>query len=209
MGGALPEPGQRTIAFGAAAAIVHPATGYQLCRMMAASKDVAEVIATELSAEHSPDAIAAAAYDAMWSPGNRRQRDFALFGGELLMGFDVASLRGWFNGFFRLEEPLWAGFLAGWPSLPGNDNHEEWWKRMSFGVQLLAKIPPQVGLLLVRGIFGFTLQYGFPLFRSVTPFFGSPPAYTWCPPDELDVGDDAAKSEARSMIAAGPPREIM
>eukprot|EP00971_Amphidinium_carterae_P205294 4074613-Amphidinium_carterae.1 len=28
------------------------------------------------------------------------------------------------RGFFRLPEPLWAGFLAGWPTLPGNENHE-------------------------------------------------------------------------------------
>merc|ERR1712183_1262520 len=34
MGGAIPEPGQRVVAFGGAAAMVHPSTGYQLCRMM-------------------------------------------------------------------------------------------------------------------------------------------------------------------------------
>lgn len=208
MGGSLPQPGQRTIAFGGAAAMVHPATGYQLCRMMASSKDVADVLAAELSvAGRSPDAVAAAAYDAIWNPRTRGQRDFAVFGGELLMGFDVASLRGWFNGFFRLEEPLWAGFLAGWPSLPGNENHEEWWTRLSFGVQLLVKIPPQVGLLLVQGILGYTFGYGFSLFRSVTPLFGSPPTYTWSSPDSLYLGDDPAKEEARAMIAKGPPRE--
>ena len=37
MGGCLPEPSQRIVPFGGAANTVHPATGYQLCRMLACS----------------------------------------------------------------------------------------------------------------------------------------------------------------------------
>ena len=37
MGGPRPDPRQRVVAFGAAAALVHPATGYQLCRALAAA----------------------------------------------------------------------------------------------------------------------------------------------------------------------------
>lgn len=209
MGGPLPEPGQRVVAFGGAAAIVHPATGYQLCRMMAASGDVAAALARELAdpAGCRPDAAAAAAYEAIWSPENQAQRDFAVFGGEFLMGLDVECLRGWFDGFFRLPEPLWAGFLAGWPSLPGNYLHESWLQRIWFGVQLMIKIPWPVALRLVRAILEFTLTYGIALFRSVTPFFGSPPSYAWSPPVPPDeIGDPVAKREARAMMAAGPGR---
>lgn len=206
MGGALPEPGQRIVAFGGAAATVHPSTGYQLCRMMASSVDVAQVIGREFAkgAAFQPDAAAAAAYQAIWSPENQAQREFAVFGGEFLMSVDVRVLRAWFDGFFRLPEPLWGGFLAGWPSLPGNVNHESWWARLQFGLQLIVKLPFPVAAKLVFAIIGFSVEYYPILFRSVTPFFGAPAAYTWqpeVPPDE--VGDPVAKREAREMIAAG------
>lgn len=206
MGGALPEPGQRIVAFGGAAATVHPATGYQLCRMMASSGDVAQAIGREFAkgAAFQPDAAAAAAYNAIWGPENQAQREFAVFGGEFLMSCDVTVLRAWFDGFFRLPEPLWAGFLAGWPSLPGNDNHESWWSRLAFGLQLVVKLPLPVAAKLVSAIIGFSLDYGTPLLRSVTPLFGAPAAYTWQPAVPADeVGDPAAKREARAMIAAG------
>jgi len=205
MGGALPEPGQRIVAFGGAAATVHPATGYQLCRMMAGAKELAEALANGLtnSTLFDPDATAAAAYEALWSPENQAQRDFAVFGGEFLMSLDVAALRGWFDGFFRLPEPLWAGFLAGWPTLPGNELHESWFARLSFGIQLLLRIPGPVALRLAAGIAGYTVTYGTSLMRSVTPLFGSPPSYAWSPPVPPEqLGDPAAKSEARAMMAA-------
>jgi len=186
--------------------MVHPATGYQLCRMMAASSAVAASLAASLAAPGGcrPDAAAAAAYDAMWSPSNQAQRDFAVFGGEFLMTLDVKALRGWFDGFFRLPEPLWAGFLAGWPSLPGNEGHESWWARLTFGVQLLVKLPPIVALKLAGGIAQYTSSYGPPLMRSVTPLFGEPPKYTWdAPLPSDDVGDPGAKREARAMMKGG------
>lgn len=204
MGGPLPEPGQRIIAFGAAAAMVHPSTGYQLCRMMAASKDVADVIADGLGKGLMPDAVAASAYEAIWSEQNQAQRDFAIFGGEFLMELDVAGLRGWFQGFFNLPEDLWAGFLAGWPSLPGNQNHESWLARLTFGLQLVTKIPPPIALKLIAGIARFSLTYGVSLIRSVTPLFGTPPSYAWTPPvPKEEVGDVAAKTEAFAMMKAG------
>mmetsp|Transcript_60308 Transcript_60308/g.155346 ORF Transcript_60308/g.155346 Transcript_60308/m.155346 type:complete len:491 (-) Transcript_60308:78-1550(-) len=210
MGGELPEPGQRTIAFGGAAAMVHPSTGYQLCRMMSAASDVATTIGQQLAQPGiSPDAIAGAAYDTIWSPKNQAQRAFAVFGGEFLMELDVEGLRGWFLGFFQLPTDMWAGFLAGWPKLPGNSYHESWYERLWFGLQLVVKIPPPVALRLVKGILGFTLTYGFSLFRSVTPLFGEPPSYLWSAPvPEEEVGDVAAKNEARAMIAAGKKEKV-
>mmetsp|Transcript_10804 Transcript_10804/g.24702 ORF Transcript_10804/g.24702 Transcript_10804/m.24702 type:complete len:630 (-) Transcript_10804:38-1927(-) len=203
MGGALPTPGQRVVAYGGAAAMVHPSTGYQLCRMMAGAKEVADSLAASIKAEGTfdPNVAAAAAYGTVWSPGNIAQRDFAVFGGEFLMALDVEGLRGWFGGFFRLEEPLWAGFLAGWPTLPGNENHESWLRRITFGLQLVTKLPLPIILKLVGGIASFSLGYGPRLLRSVTPLFGEPPSYEWVPLNHLEVGDEAAKQEARAMMA--------
>eukprot|EP00435_Cladocopium_sp_Y103_P025792 s1925_g6.t1 len=179
-------------------------SGYQLCRMMAASKDVADAIADGLGKGLKPDAVAASAYQAIWSEQNQAQRDFAIFGGEFLMELDVAGLRGWFQGFFNLPEDLWAGFLAGWPSLPGNTNHESWLSRLTFGLQLVTKIPPPIALKLIAAIGRFSLTYGVSLIRSVTPLFGTPPSYAWTPPvPKEEIGDVAAKTEALAMIQAG------
>ena len=48
MGGALPDPAQRVVPFGGAANTVHPATGYQLCRMLASTTDLAGALGPEL-----------------------------------------------------------------------------------------------------------------------------------------------------------------
>ncbi len=77
MGGELPDHRQRIIAFGAAAGFVHAATGYQLCRMLAAAHDVSESIGQGIRNVEQPSMIASRAYDvAMWSKQNRNQRSF-------------------------------------------------------------------------------------------------------------------------------------
>ena len=48
MGGNLPDLSQRVLAVGGAANTVHPATGYQLCRMLASSTDLASAISSNL-----------------------------------------------------------------------------------------------------------------------------------------------------------------
>mmetsp|Transcript_63572 Transcript_63572/g.175318 ORF Transcript_63572/g.175318 Transcript_63572/m.175318 type:complete len:511 (-) Transcript_63572:915-2447(-) len=116
MGGALPDLTQRVVAVGGAAATVHPSTGYQLCRMLASSTDIAAALSQELAApSFSPDCAAAAAYRSIWSPSLRLQRDFQVYGGEFLMAQPVEKLRGFFSAFFKLDTILWGGFLAGWP----------------------------------------------------------------------------------------------
>jgi hypothetical protein len=92
MGGALPDSEQRIVPFGGAANTVHPATGYQLCRMLCSSTDVAQALTTELRRpDFEPDAAAAAAHAALWPRASRLQRDFAVFGGEFLGSQPVAT----------------------------------------------------------------------------------------------------------------------
>ena len=76
MGGELPDSTQRLIAFGAAANMVHPSTGYQACRMLASSTDVATAISDGIKSQKCPDEIAASAYASLWNEKNRLQRDF-------------------------------------------------------------------------------------------------------------------------------------
>lgn len=170
MGNALPSARQRVVAIGAGAGTVHASTGYMLCRMIASSIAVAEVIADQLAVAQGDDfdasAASAAAYGALWPMENRLQRDFAIFGGEYLMRQPVVGLRGFFGGFFALPEEMWTGFLAGWPGLPGNEAHDSWEKRLVFGIYLWLRVPTTVKLSLVTSAVQFG---GIGFLRSVLP----------------------------------------
>lgn len=172
MGGALPSAYQRVLAIGGAAGTVHAATGYMLCRMLASSAFVADEISRSLGqaaaagGAFDADGAAARVYGALWPKENRLQRDFCVFGGEYLMRQRVQGLRGFFGGFFDLPEAQWTGFLAGWPGLPGNEQHDVWHKRLLFGIGLWLRVPSQVKLNLVLG----AVQLGgLPFFRCVLP----------------------------------------
>lgn len=200
MGGALPQRSQRVIAMGGAAAMVHPSTGYHLCRCLAGASQVAQVLRKELKQPNANlDEIAAKTYHTLWSPENIRQRNFAVFGGEFLMKQNVQGLRGFFDGFFRLPLPLWGGFLAGWPGLPMNENHETWYARMWFGLSFIIQLPVPVALDMAWNILLYCITEGVPLPQSVTPLLGEP--YSYEHRVNLDgAGDVAAKQEARQMI---------
>ena len=209
MGGALPARNQRIIGLGGSAAMVHPATGYHICRCMVGAADVADVIQRELHSLDTTndknvwdiDRISALAYHALWSPSNIQQRNFAVYGGEFLMKQNVVGLRGFFNGFFKLPLPLWAGFLAGWPGLPYNQNHETWISRLWYGLNFLVRLPPSVALDMTVDIITYIVTTNLALAQSVTPFLGEPDSYLYKPNTD-NVGDIAAKNEAREMILA-------
>lgn len=210
MGGALPMKDQRILGIGGAAATVHPSTGYHLCRCLMSATDAARAIKKELldntgtTTVDSPniDRAVASAYHALWSPSNIRQRNFATFGGEYLMKQNVVGLRGFFDGFFRLPLGQWGGFLAGWPGLAYNENHETWFKRIAFGVNFLTKLPPPVAIDMTASILQYSLGTT-QLLQSVTPFFGEPDSYEY--KRNMDrIGDVAAKMEARKMMQESP-----
>jgi len=201
MGGPLPAKDQRIIAFGGASAMVHPSTGYNLCRNMMGSGDVAKAIAKGLKDESvNLDKVAGAAYHAMWSPSNVRQRNFAAFGGEFLIKQQVQGLRGFFDGFFRLPMEMWSGFLAGWPGLPNNEKHETCFARLLFGLTFVSKLPPLVALDMISSIVTYSISEGIALPQSVTPLFGEPESYEYVERPKAQ-GDIAAKNEARKMMA--------
>lgn len=180
MGGALPMHDQRILGFGGAAAMVHPSTGYHLCRAMMGASDAAKAIKDELmSKDANVDRAVASAYHSLWSPDNIRQRNFAVFGGEFLMKQNVVGLRGFFDGFFRLPLEVWGGFLAGWPGLAYNENHETWLRRISFGLSFVVKLPLPVALDMASSIITYSLTEGISLMQSVTPFFGEPYSYEY------------------------------
>lgn len=210
MGGALPAKDQRVIGLGGASAMVHPSTGYHLCRCMMGATDMANVILRELKQSSTPnlDRVSALSYNALWTPDNIRQRNFAVFGGEYLMKQDVVGLRGFFDGFFRLPLEMWAGFLAGWPGLPNNEKHETWYARMWFGLTFVSKLPLPVAWSMLAMIVTYSITKGVPLPQSVTPFLGQPAAYVSEPNMDF-IGDVAAKTEARRMLSESTVEEMV
>ncbi|KAL7557138.1 hypothetical protein ACA910_002420 [Epithemia clementina (nom. ined.)] len=209
MGGALPTKDQRILALGGSASMVHPSTGYHLCRCLMGAADLASAVVDELrNGAGNPDRAAAAAYHSLWTPENIRQRNFAVFGGEFLMKQNVEGLRGFFDGFFRLPMLMWAGFLAGWPGLPDNEYHDAWLARMWYGVLFLSKLPLSVAADMVANIVGFTVLENLSLMQSVTPFLGQPDSYEYKVNTDI-VGDVAAKVEARKMIMESKVEEVV
>ena len=173
------------------------------CRALIAAADLVDAVEMEFkefeeNGIFNPNRAAANAYNALWSPSNISQRNFAVFGGEFLMKQNVVGLRGFFNGFFRLPQEMWAGFLAGWPGLPNNEKHENWAARMLFGVTFLSKLPPTVAADMLFSIITTSLS-GTALIQSVTPLFGNPLGYVY-KESKKQAGDVAAKSEAKQMM---------
>nr|WOE55142.1 PhM00009.1 [Neoporphyra haitanensis] len=174
MGGPLPARRQRVVAFGGAAALVHPATGYMVARALELADEAAALIAGQLAAAKATaveaaaaadaaagggaptssssrlagqpggapeldvdaDAVAAGVWDALWSIGRRRQRDFFNFGGEYLRRLDLHTIRDFFSAFFRLPRQQWAEFLSFRLLRPG--------ERLAFGLGVFMRTTNRV-----------------------------------------------------------------
>ncbi|XP_043719275.1 lycopene epsilon cyclase, chloroplastic isoform X1 [Telopea speciosissima] len=122
VGGSLPNTQQKNLAFGAAASMVHPATGYSVVRSLSEAPKYASVIArilkqgidskSTVSPERSIGNISMQAWNTLWPQERKRQRAFFLFGLALILQFDIEGIRTFFHTFFRLPTWMWQGFLG-------------------------------------------------------------------------------------------------
>lgn len=112
MGGALPDPRQRVVGFGAAAGMVHPATGYSVVRSLAAAPALAETLARELGRGERPAHAAREAWRTLWPADAVRRHALYRFGMETLLTLDGDETREFFDRFFRLPQEDWGGYLA-------------------------------------------------------------------------------------------------
>ena len=111
-GGALPEADQLVTAFGAAANLVHPATGYSIARSLREAPGMAGAIAAALKEQPNSAAAAHFVWTALWTAEKRRQASFHVFGMELLCNLDLNNTADFFTTFFALPGWFWKGFLA-------------------------------------------------------------------------------------------------
>ncbi|MFB9432217.1 lycopene cyclase family protein [Streptoalloteichus tenebrarius] len=98
----LPTPGaSRVVAFGAASALVHPATGYSLAAALALAPRVARAVAEALPS--GPGAAAAAARRVVWPPSALAVHALRRRGLEVLLGLPPSGVPVFFETFFRLR----------------------------------------------------------------------------------------------------------
>ncbi|CAN7114871.1 unnamed protein product [Brassica rapa subsp. narinosa] len=118
VGGSLPNTEQKNLAFGAAASMVHPATGYSVVRSLSEAPNYASVIADILKHDTTSftkqinNNISRQAWDTLWPSERKRQRAFFLFGLALIVQLDIGGIRSFFHTFFRLPKWMWQGFLG-------------------------------------------------------------------------------------------------
>ncbi|PSS36417.1 Lycopene epsilon cyclase [Actinidia chinensis var. chinensis] len=121
VGGSLPNTEQKNLAFGAAASMVHPATGYSVVRSLSEAPKYASVISKILKQGHSKEKIyqsrsteniSMQAWNTLWPQERKRQRAFFLFGLALILQLDIDGIREFFHTFFRLPSWMCQGFLG-------------------------------------------------------------------------------------------------
>ena len=115
----LPDLDQPVLAFGGAAAMVHPASGYMVGALLRRAPVLAAAVAARLRAEPAADSLqlAQAGWQVLWPLELRRKHALYQFGLEKLMRFSEPQLRGHFASFFCLPSAQWYGFLTNTLSL--------------------------------------------------------------------------------------------
>lgn len=113
MGAEIPVSLERPgiLPFGAAAGLVHPATGYQLTRALGLCDTIACVLRE--NAERGPTEAAEAAYSALWPYEERVAWELYRQGAGVISEFNRASMQSFVSSFFSLQSEHWLGFMEG------------------------------------------------------------------------------------------------
>jgi len=105
------------LGFGAAAPLVHPATGFSIAAALGLAGPVADAVAAHLP--DGPDAALAAARAVVWSPSARAVHRFRRIGLEALLRMPPAEVPGFFDVFFALPSHQRWAYLTGRDDLGG------------------------------------------------------------------------------------------
>lgn len=154
VGGSLPNMEQKNLAFGAAASMIHPATGYSVVRSLSEAPKYASTIAAILRQgtpsknvfpwEKSMENISMQAWRTLWPEERQRQRAFYLFGLALILDLDIEGIRTFFRTFFRLPNWMLQGFLGS--TLSSAD-------LILFSLYMFVMAPQSMRMCLVRHLF--------------------------------------------------------
>jgi lycopene beta-cyclase len=111
MGAGVPARRQRVVGFGAAAGYVHPATGYSVAASLRAAPRVARALSSALGRTEDPDALARAAWRAVWPPEQRHARALHDYGLTTVLRMTHREITVFFEAFFSLPTAEWSAYL--------------------------------------------------------------------------------------------------
>lgn len=111
MGGSLPREDSLLLPFGAAAGLVHPATGYQLSRALRLAPSVAQAVSSELN--NGPRKAVRAGIAAMWPHSERKAFRFYEAGAQAISGLPAEEMRNFVREFFSLPRKRAVRFMTG------------------------------------------------------------------------------------------------
>ena len=112
MGGPRPSLQQRTLGFGAAAGLVHPATGYQLAYSLSLCDVVADALCVGLAEGNVEEAVRLA-WLQIWPKERIRCWDMYQFGMDVLCSLSTEQTHEFFQAFFSVPNQNWKTFLSG------------------------------------------------------------------------------------------------
>jgi lycopene cyclase-like protein len=111
MGVALPPTDQPVLGFGAAAGLVHPATGYMLARTLRLAGPLADTLQAGLAHGERGDTLAARGWRALWPQTRLASHRLHRFGLDVLLALDADKTRQFFDAFFTSGGDGWRAYL--------------------------------------------------------------------------------------------------
>jgi lycopene beta-cyclase len=109
----LPTKGQRIVPIGAAAALIHPATGYSIASSFRSAVNLADTAAVSFAATADASIAASKCFDALWSEDRRKARGLETYGLERLLTMDQSDTCTFFDTFFSLSANQKSSYLDG------------------------------------------------------------------------------------------------
>ena len=115
----LPFKNQSILAFGGAASMVHPASGYMVGSLLRRAPLLAKKLKIYLkNPDLSSIELARKGWDILWPSELIQRHKLYQYGLKRLMSFDEKMLRSFFLNFFQLSTKEWSGFLTNTLPLP-------------------------------------------------------------------------------------------
>ena len=115
----LPFKNQPVLAFGGAASMVHPASGYMVGSLLRRAPILAQKLKIYLNNPNlSSIELAKKGWNVLWPSELIQRHKLYQYGLKRLMSFDEKMLRSFFLNFFQLSTKEWSGFLTNTLPLP-------------------------------------------------------------------------------------------
>jgi lycopene cyclase-like protein len=111
MGLPLPQKNQRLLAYGVAASMVHPASGYQVARALTEAPKIGQALADQLKTSSPANAVQAC-WEIIWPKSRVHSWELYTFGMNFLTKLNRKKTQTFFKAFFSLKEEDLQAYLS-------------------------------------------------------------------------------------------------